>query len=74
MCLNKSTEFQNQEFDPFISENVLGLNDQSDPGVNLFDGINLIKTNYFSIDGVIKELKFSRQNSFSISHLNIKHC
>lgn len=33
------------------------LNDQPDPNKNYFDGINLIKTNCFDIDGAIKQLK-----------------
>ena len=72
MYLNKSTDFENLEFDPFNSGNFLEQNDQSDPDVNLLDGINLIKTNFFDIDGLTEQLESSRQNSFSIFYLNIR--
>ena len=57
---------------PCSSENFLRLNDQLDCNLNLFDGVNLNKTNYFDIGGVIKQLKSLHQNSFSIFPLNIR--
>lgn len=61
MCLKRSTDFNNLEFDSFKSVNIFGLNDQSDRIVDLFDQLNLIKTYYFDIDGAIK-IKTSHQN------------
>ena len=46
---------------PFSSENFL----------ELFDGINLIKINYFDIKDMTKQLKYSYKNSVSIFHLII---
>ena len=69
LCLNRSTDFKNLEFDPFNSKKFFGLNDQLDLNINLFNGINLIKNYYFDIDGAIKQLKSSQQNSLSIFHL-----
>ena len=57
MCPNMSTDFENLEFDLFNSENILGINDQSDPNINLFDRIKLLRTNYFDTDKAIKQIK-----------------
>ena len=57
MCPNMSTDFENLEFDPFNSENILGINDQSDSNINLFDRIKLLRTNYFDTDKAIKQIK-----------------
>ena len=52
--------FRNLEFYPFNFENVLRPNDKSDADVNLFDGINMIRTNCFDVDNVNKELNLFR--------------
>lgn len=46
---------KNLEFDPFNSYNFLGLNDHSDPDVNLFDRNKFIKINYFDTEGAVKQ-------------------
>ena len=49
-----------------ILKEFLGLNGQSDPDVKFFAGINLIKSNYFDIASVTKQLKYLHQNSLLI--------
>lgn len=61
-----STDFENLEFNLFNSENILKLNYQSDPNVNLFDRIRFIKTNYFDMNEAIKQIKIKIHFQFSI--------
>ena len=60
-------------FNPFNSENFLGVSDSSDPEVNFLNSVPKEHTKYFSADDITVELNSSQKDDFSILHLNMRN-
>ena len=59
MASNIIQDFKNLRFNPFNSENFLGVINSSDPDVNFFNSVSKEQTKYFSVDNVTVALFFS---------------
>ena len=57
MASNIIQDFKNLRFNPFNSENFLGVIISSD--VNFFNSVSKEQTKYFSVDNITVELFFS---------------
>ena len=72
MVPNSIQDLKNLLFNSFISEIFLGVSDSSDPDVIFYDFVPKEKTKYFTVANITVKLNSSKNDDFSILHLNTR--